>query len=192
MEPVVYKTHWNGAQPYEVTICGKNVTVKRKDKDKMYSIDVLSQKNCRNIYVGEDEAYPQFDGNSILLETSVPKRYIFIGHEIYFFETNDTITDYKSPIGNSDVPYPYAFGIDNTYLMLEYAYIPNFLRHCSDPYQQIYGYCYPYANKKIYDVLDNKKYNNELKIRKKISSYYEEHYPMRVRIVDSVSIRELY
>lgn len=41
----------------------------------------------------------------------------------YEFETDKVICDYISPVGNSDVPYPVAYGIDNVYFMLDREYI---------------------------------------------------------------------
>ena len=38
---------------------------------------------------------------------------------------NDMIKSYISPVGNSDVPYPYIIGKNYTYLILENKIIPN-------------------------------------------------------------------
>ena len=48
---------------------------------------------------------PKFTGNSILLNIG-DKRYVSIGWTIYEFSTKDQITEYYSPVGKSDVPYP--------------------------------------------------------------------------------------
>lgn len=68
---------------------------------------------------------PRFDGNSILLKTGENK-YVYIGYEIYEFKIpdDDEITKYYSPVGNSDVPYPVAFGKKNMYFMLDKDYVP--------------------------------------------------------------------
>ena len=55
-------------------------------------------------------------GNSLLIEIK-PHRYIYIGSSIYSFVTADRITDYVSPVGNNDVPYPSAFGTKYVYWM---------------------------------------------------------------------------
>jgi hypothetical protein len=95
-------------------------------------------------------------GNTILLEV-LPNEYVYIGNEIKAFQTkqDDMIIKYISPIGNSDVPYPYAIGKKFTYLILENKYIPNELVDLTrDVYSQYYGF-----DKK----LSNKKINNESK-----------------------------
>ena len=69
------------------------------------------------------------------------------------FKTEDVINEYFSPIGNADVPYPYAVGTENVYLMIEDAYtsLSNFANRRpvtvfqqeatdQDPYQTYYGH----------------------------------------------------
>ena len=65
---------------------------------------------------------PKFTGNSILLKIG-DKRYVFIGHTIYEFSTKDEITEYHSPVGNNDVPYPVAIGKNYVYFMIEDVYV---------------------------------------------------------------------
>ena len=66
----------------------------------------------------------KFDGNSILLKISKNK-YVFIGSEVYEFNTDyDTIIKYYSPVGNNDVPYPFAYGNKNIYFMLHKKFVP--------------------------------------------------------------------
>ncbi len=64
--------------------------------------------------------------NSLLVYLGSGK-YMYIGHSVYTFTTinKEKIQDFYSPIGNSDVPYPYAVGENNTYLMLAEESIPN-------------------------------------------------------------------
>ena len=79
-------------------------------------------------------------GNSILIKERKGK-YIYIGERIASFQLqDDDIVEYLSPIGNNDVPYPYAKGIKYTYLMIEKIKIPNEKLHNSDPYRQYYDY----------------------------------------------------
>ena len=35
-------------------------------------------------------------------------KYVYIGSEIYEFESHDPIKQYESPVGNNGVPYPYG------------------------------------------------------------------------------------
>ena len=80
-------------------------------------------------------------GNSVLLEIA-HSTYVFVGETIYTFktETEDTIVEYSSPMGNNSVPYPFAVGKNNTYLMIEHTFIPNNIRiDGMDPYDQFYN-----------------------------------------------------
>ena len=56
-------------------------------------------------------------------------KYIYIGSEIYSFTTGNgkenAIVKYISPIGNNDVPYPYAISGKYTYLMIEDVILDN-------------------------------------------------------------------
>lgn len=74
-----------------------------------------------NIFIGKDINDKTNLGNSILVELG-PYHYMFIGWEIYEFFTEDPIVDYYSEVGNNDVPYPYAIGTKNIYLMIENIY----------------------------------------------------------------------
>jgi hypothetical protein len=56
-------------------------------------------------------------GNSILLKIN-ETTYIYVGHTIYSFKTKSPIAKYVSPIGNSDVPYPYAIDKNGEYYLL--------------------------------------------------------------------------
>ena len=79
-------------------------------------------------------------GNSILVKVSKHK-YIYIGSEIYSFETDEDIKSYYSPIGNGDFPYPYAIGSKLTYFMLDKQTVPTeLLNSKKDGYGQFYGH----------------------------------------------------
>lgn len=69
----------------------------------------------------------RFDGNSILLDLTsedytILHKYLFIGHQIYQFITDEKITKYTSSVGNNCVPYPYAESENYVYSMLEKNY----------------------------------------------------------------------
>lgn len=131
------------------------------DRQEHYS-DILHYDNYKKVFIGKDvringvwilvynednhsihgekvsDEYKREDGNSILINTS-DNKYVYIGSEIYDFETDDEIVDYYSPIGNSDVPYPFAIGLKYTYLMLEHKKILNtFVRNKLEPYRHLY------------------------------------------------------
>lgn len=132
------------------------------NKQKCYS-DILHYDNYKKVFIGKDvrvngvwilvydeethmvhgekvsDEYKREDGNSILVNTS-DNKYVYIGDEIYDFETDDEIIDYYSPIGNSDVPYPFAIGTKYTYLMIHHKKILNtFVRNKLDPYRHLYS-----------------------------------------------------
>ena len=124
--------------------------------------------NYEDIFIGDD-AYcysgkkrymkkePFALGNSILIKLSKHK-YISIGWKVEEFKTEDEIVKYVSPIGNSDVPYPYAIGTKYTYLMIENIYIENeFLKIYGneDPYDVYYGFLHDKKKKENKKILEN-------------------------------------
>jgi hypothetical protein len=117
-----YYIHDNGAKPFRVDIYKKIVTINILCSE--YHDD--PNDNCykkfitytpKEIFIGKSKKNemtefsggygPEFDGNSILLWINNLK-YIFIGKSIYSFNAFNKIIYYESPVGNSDVPYPYA------------------------------------------------------------------------------------
>ena len=115
-------------------------------------------------------------GNSLLLQTG-PRRYMYIGSEIFDFslpKDEPGIQAYVSIMGNSAVPYPYAVGARNTYLMLEYVYISNSLRTEQDPYDQWYWH----------DLHTGEKYKDQKVARKAQQAHLEQH-GMKVRLLMS-------
>ena len=62
----------------------------------------------------------KYPGNSILIKSGEGK-YIYSGDQVYRFETigGEDIKEYYSPVGNSEVAYPYAVGEKHTYFMLD-------------------------------------------------------------------------
>tara|TARA_Y100000741_G_scaffold99113_1_gene73562 strand:- start:160 stop:939 length:780 start_codon:yes stop_codon:yes gene_type:complete len=159
-----YYTHDNGARPFKVIIDDKNVYIykyKKYDEDTntfLYSEKSIKyeKKNyfkCMNIFIGKSPknkktifstAYgSKFTGNSILLQITKNK-YIFIGHIIFSFTSKSEIKKFVSPVGNNDVPYPYAIDIDGRYyLIIENVIIDkitNIKKYDNDPYDFYYKY----------------------------------------------------
>ena len=141
-----YLIHDNGGRPFKVVIDGNDVTVFKKTgwdeetDDAIYGAEPLFRfEKVRRIFVGECDTYPQFLGNSVLIQLDATT-YVFIGEEIKKFTWNTQIALYRSPVGNSDVPYPYAVDKEGAYLlMLEFVAIddvPKRLR--KDPYTYYY------------------------------------------------------
>ena len=108
----------------------------------------LMKWNAKRIFIGESPmnkmtacsgAYgPNFLGNSILLELG-DNQYEFIGKTIFSFSSFAPIVDFVSPIGNNDVPYPYATDSDgNIYLLIEAVV----LKGNNVPNEEPYSYYY--------------------------------------------------
>jgi len=129
-EKRTYRVHDNGGRPFEVTASYEAIIVKSLDTesssdDLVYTKTVLEIKSFDGLWWGFDNGKRKFmrneepeHGSSILVKVT-NKEYIFIGWKIQSFSTDETIIDYASPIGNSDVPYPVAYGKNNLYFMLE-------------------------------------------------------------------------
>lgn len=137
-KPKIYYIHDNGGRPFKVIITGHTAEV--------YKLVDISSKNYKLSKTFDfTESFIGVDGNSILLKVKSQDKdlnsYIFIGHEIFSFSIKDNILSYKSPIGNNDVPYPYAISKDNVYLMLESVILDKKkleFATIEDPYQYYY------------------------------------------------------
>lgn len=131
-----YMIHDNRDRPFIVddTKSEKNVVVyKTKIVDDEYErgTKILTTPYER-LFVGDnlikDPHYEELGwakGNSLLLQIS-DKLYIHVGDCVFSFEPveDDTIVKYYSPVGNNDVPYPYAVGKKNVYFMWDKTYYP--------------------------------------------------------------------
>jgi hypothetical protein len=116
-----YTTKFNYSDPYRVLIDGNKITVLLNSQDKL-----ILEQNFIKIFVGISESHgSEYDGNTILVQES-EHSYIWIGNKIIKFMGYEQIVDYKSPIGNNEVPYSWA--IDSRgwiYLFLENVVIAN-------------------------------------------------------------------
>lgn len=131
--------HDNGGRPY--CVC-------ESEKDGRKTIDVYEAYQCdekvydefkyvlimtcyyENIFYGKDPVYDrekseyvctyneENTGNTVLIHLK-DNEYIYICRDIKYFKSISLIKRYVSPVGNNDVPYPYAIDIDNNYYMLE-------------------------------------------------------------------------
>lgn len=162
-----YYTHDNGGRPFLVFItdCGERrvVRVYKQDTNKFYFNENSRNKNYYTYLVGEYCAKkvhvgtsPEcamtkfsggigsyFNGNSILLELD-NDRFVYIGIQVYEFTTDDTITEYLSPVGNNDVSYPFAIGETNVYFMSNHRYVPRsvFDQYVAPGVKDAYAYYY--------------------------------------------------
>ena len=131
-----YYIHDNGGRPFLVYVFPKknnNIMViiysQLYDENKNdYDKNFVKTYYCEQVFIGKSPLNKMtefsgghgknFDGNSILLKIA-NKKYVFIGWEIYEFQSHYEIMEYVSPVGNSDVPYPYAYDGYYYYLMLD-------------------------------------------------------------------------
>jgi len=131
----IYYIHDNGGRPFKVMANSKEIIINTLDYNSSddkniqtegcecdldkYKYDYLMNiENFMGYWEGFDSSPTKMHGNSILVKIT-DNSYIFIGWEIYNFETDDIILEYISPVGNNDVPYPIAIGTNFVYIMTE-------------------------------------------------------------------------
>lgn len=142
-----YYIHDNGGRPFLVQICKDKINIYQssgKDYDQYMNDDekyvniydklILTISPYEKVFIGKDTnemlniSRKLQNGNTILIKQPDKQdkhTYIFVGNDgIYSFEPHEEIKKYVSPIGNNDVPYPYAVDNKNYYLMLDGVYIP--------------------------------------------------------------------
>lgn len=90
------------------------------------------------------------DGNSVLIQCPNDlSRYIFVGEKFFGFSTcqNAPIKTFVSPMGRSDVPYPYAIDKDaRYYLFLQQRVLMDCSKHPASKEPTFEPYDYLYAN----------------------------------------------
>ena len=159
-----YKIHDNRGRPFLVHVNGLNIKIfTRNDVEDNYSylmdykvvntfVGRSRQETTRDVYDGKYE----YTGNSILLEIEKKlniNRYVYIGHEIYEFTTDEPIIRYYSLIGNNDVPYPVAISETYAYFFLDKKYVPKCLFpnniHWINAYSKFYAHTIRNRDKNI-------------------------------------------
>lgn len=160
----------NGANVFRVTVSPRRKTFRvykrvwrKEDEDEFDESkfpkkwkSIIEATRYKKIYVGRDGSYyygtgketDQFYGNSVLVElpktkTQKTSTFMFIGDEIFTFCPEDEIVSYRSDMGNSGVPYPFAVGTTYTYLMIAQTYMKNDMLYTDQtmgPYEQFYGH----------------------------------------------------
>ena len=148
-----YNIHDNYGRPYKVIINSNkisSVSVYKNDTN-----ELLFDKKVNTIFIGKSPLNKMtkfsgghgknFDGNSFLLELD-NFTYQHIGRDIFTFNSYNKIIEYVSPVGNNDVPYPYAIDSDgNIYLLIEDVVIINtdqFKELNTSKYDDPYDYYY--------------------------------------------------
>ena len=141
--------HDNGGRPFCVCVNQHDLTVyaNTSKNDSVTYSKVVYETECVKLFVGDDPFHlsshweSSFKGNTILAHIK-EDLYVWIGSIIYEFRTapGDYIIQFHSPVGNSDVPYPYAIGKRFTYLLLEGKYMDNkHIEPKTDPYDVYYS-----------------------------------------------------
>lgn len=108
-----YEIHDNGGRPFRVVIDKSNVKIFNNETDELlHEYHLVKQIFIGTSPLNEMTEFsgghgPDFDGNSILLNL-LGNVYVYIGPEILMFMTNSPVVNYSSPVGNNDVPYPFA------------------------------------------------------------------------------------
>ncbi len=148
---MIYATHDNGGRPFRVDINPRTKLAhvsRNPHGSNLESFDIPYMK----VWVGESPKNgmtsfsggygPEFKGNSILFQIKSSKnnyfRYVFVGERIFEFQTKDEVVKFSSPVGNSDVPYPFAVDkLGNRYLMIESVFLHT---DSDEPYNVFYDY----------------------------------------------------
>ena len=139
----VYFIHYNYDKPYKVELYDNIVKVyDRNNKDNLTVYD-----NTEKIFIGKSPKNEmtinsgnygkEFDGNTFLISLK-NGNYVYIGALIYEFKPESEIVEYVSPIGNNDVPYPYAIDRNNNY----YLIIENVIIKPPEKTEDVYKYYY--------------------------------------------------
>lgn len=140
-----YEIHNNGGRPFIVNVdcCGpKKIDV----VDSRTGSIVLDLRSIQRAFVPKGAILnsrahiPELDGNTILVH-SKDSEYYWIGNRgIRKFNFPEPIVDFKSPIGNNDVPYPFAISERFCFLLLaqEVLYLHT-IRNIENPYFEWYA-----------------------------------------------------
>jgi len=133
----VYFIHDNYGRPFKVIINNNDVKVyKQKNHIDEYSLYPILCFTAKKIFIGKCSK-TGFDGNSILLclDNGI---YIYIGSKIFRFNSLSEIVKFESPIGGSDVPYPYAVDTNNKYYLMIEDVLLKHIPNNEDPYYFYY------------------------------------------------------
>lgn len=131
----VYYLIDNGQKPFMVRLSPNSVELYGLTIPKSNTYDKLvCKQNIKSYMLGKCifktcDHPPNELGNTILVNlatTGTSTHYLFIGNMMaYEFDIGEVITEFGSPIGNSDVPYAYARTATKTIIFLEDAIIDN-------------------------------------------------------------------
>ncbi|CAJ1418609.1 unnamed protein product [Effrenium voratum] len=145
--PETYLVHDNGGRPFKVKVLRKGEAapgkvwvymLKSSEEELKYEDSPILEETVERIFVGTSPKHGKvFDGNSLLLKKS-KNQYIFVGGNIFSFESEAEISRYSSPVGNSDVPYPFAVDTEGRNYLLINNVVLNTVPEGKDPYEHFY------------------------------------------------------
>ena len=138
----------NYSEPFKVILRDNLIAIRKRTNNDNYEPYLSLTLENKRVFLPEvhnatptrflQPTTPDTEGNSVLVQLA-PRVYLFIGLRIYIFKTTDEIVHFYSPIGNNDVPYPWAVGTQNTYLLIEEGLMDNTLvQHLGMPYWDYY------------------------------------------------------
>lgn len=189
-----YYTHDNGDRPFKVVIKDDVVTVYKEleydseSKTAPYSEKPVLHIKPMRIFVGRSpltritkmSGGAGQHGNTMLFQIA-PLTYIHISNAITRIKTPEEVVKFLSPLGNSDVPYPYLVTTGKVYLILEgvWFYKSSLVPECrKDPYDQLYDYDGKYKNLPERDQAHTAGFSTKLIMR---STYRESFYARMAR-----------
>ena len=106
----------------------KTQIYKMPNRDSPYhEIEKVMSFNYFNVFKAnehkEDYVIRKPNDESFLFEIG-DKTYIYVGGEVFTFETNDTVLNYSSEFGFNDIKYPFAYAEEKIYFMRHQKNIP--------------------------------------------------------------------
>jgi hypothetical protein len=154
--PESFATHDNGGRAFRVFMAGPDVTVVRllEDDGSVKELEHATVFRPVRAFVGHSPKNamtefsgghgPTFRGNSVLFDLG-DGLYVHVGASVISFTPEAPIARFSSPVGGSDVPYPYAIDqLGNAYLLIEGAVLDAEHvreRHDVGPYERYYARC---------------------------------------------------
>lgn len=135
-DTISFQTQFDQGNPFEVVITPTETRVFCRDEDADPGLQTTFEsqpsvivKKPKEIWVGispKNDLTEQVsgygreeDGNSMLLRTGgAENEYVFIGDQVITFRLSSPIKTFVSPVGNNDVPYPWAQTEDGDVLLL--------------------------------------------------------------------------
>jgi hypothetical protein len=186
-----YMIHDNGGRPFIVddTKSEKNAVVYKtkyiEEGDTYEKTTKVLTTSYERIFVGDnlmkDPHYEEVGwarGNSLLLQIS-EKKYVHVGDCVFSFEPvdEDVILKYYSPVGNNDVPYPYAVGKKYVYFMWDKSYYPvEFFDLKKDATTQMIRYTIMPPREKGHDYMEMRKEFEKLGKKLKLKMIHKRYF----------------